>query len=71
MGSVLKFVCTCFRCACYAKDVFGVGVGVGVECVCVNVDGLSALYIHKNLGLEATMTAFAHAKCFEDASWMT
>ena len=30
VGSVLTFVCTCFRCWCYAKDVFWVGVGVGV-----------------------------------------
>ena len=29
-GSVLTFVRTCFRCGCYAKDVFGVVVGVGV-----------------------------------------
>ena len=54
----------------------------GLSLKTAHVDGLSALYIHKNLGLEATMTAFAqfianmtdqvsHVKCFEDASWMT
>ena len=35
---MLTFVCTCFRCGCYANDVFGVRVGVGLGWgVCVNV----------------------------------
>ena len=53
----------------------------GLSLKTAHVDGLSALYIHKNLGLEATMMAFAqfiahmtdkvsHVKCFEDVSWM-
>ena len=44
------FVCTCFRCACYSKDVFGVGVGVGVGglgCVNVRVHLLSLLMLRE------------------------
>ena len=46
-GSVLTFVRTCFRCACYAKDVFGVGVGVGG--VAVRLGWFCYLYVLMNM----------------------